>query len=64
MGKRQKNLGDRNRKKKRRNLAENYQENLRQNYYMNGGKENTKGREKRDGTKIGVDGKIPQDEES
>jgi len=64
MGKRQKNLGDRNWKKKRRNLAKNYQGSSWQNYYMDGGKEDTKGREKRDGTKTGVDGKIPWDEES
>ena len=63
-GKRQKNLGDRSWKKKRRNLVENYQENLRLNYYMDGGERNMKGKEKRDGTKIGIDGKIPQDEES
>jgi len=31
---------------------------------MDGGKENTKGRERKDGTKIGFNGKIPQDEES
>jgi len=63
-GKRQKNLGDRSWKKKRRNLVENYQENLRLNYYMDGGERNMKGKEKRDGMKIGIDGKIPQDEES
>jgi len=64
MGKRQKNLGDRSWKKKRRNLVENYQENLRLNYYMDRGERNMKGKEKRDGMKIGIDGKIPQDEES
>jgi len=63
-GKRQKNLGDRSWKKKRRNLVENYQENLRLNYYMDGGERNMKGKEKRDGMKIGINGKIPQDEES
>jgi len=31
---------------------------------MDGGKENMKERERRDGTKIGVDGKIPWDKES
>jgi len=31
---------------------------------MDGGKEDMKGRERRDRTKIGVDGKIPWDEES
>jgi len=64
MGKRQKNLGNRSWKKKRRNLAENYQGSLWQNYYMDGEKKNTKGRERRDRTKIGVDRKIPRDEES
>jgi len=62
--KRQKNLGDRSWKKKRRNLVENYQENLRLNYYMDGGGKDMKGKERRDGTKTGIDGKIPQDEES
>jgi len=63
-GKRQKNLGDRSWKKKRRNLAENYLGSLRQNYYTGGAKGNTKGRERRDGTKIEVNGKIPWDKES
>jgi len=31
---------------------------------MSEGKEDTKGREGKDGTKIGVNGKIPWDEES
>jgi len=31
---------------------------------MDRGKENTKERERKDGMKIGVDGKIPRDEES
>jgi len=31
---------------------------------MVGGEEDIKEREKRDGTKIGIDGKIPQDEET
>jgi len=64
MGKRQKNLGDRSWKKKRRNLVKNYQENLWLNYYMDGGEEDMKRKERRDGTKIGIDGKIPWDEES
>jgi len=63
MGKRQKNLGDRSWKKKRRNLAENYLGSLRQSYYTDGAKKDTQGREKRDGTKIGVNGKISWDEE-
>jgi len=64
MGKRQKNLDNRSWRKKRRNLTENYQGSLQQNYYTDGRKEDMKGRERRDGTKIRVDGKIPQDEES
>jgi len=40
-GKRQKNLGNRSWKKKRRNLVENYQENLQLNYYMDGREEDT-----------------------
>jgi len=31
---------------------------------MVGGEEDMKGKERRGGTRIGVDGKIPQDEES
>jgi len=64
MGKRQKNLGDRSWKKKRRNLVGNYQENLRLNYYMDRGEKDMKGKERRDGTRIGIDGKIPRDKES
>jgi len=63
-GKRQKNLGNRSWKKKRRNLVKNYQGNLWLNYYMNGGEKDMKGKERRDGTRIGIDGKIPRDEES
>jgi len=63
-GKRQKNLGDRSWKKKRRNLVENYQGNLRLNYYMDGEEEDMKEKERRDGTRTGTDGKIPWDEES
>jgi len=62
--KRQKNLGDRSWKKKRRNLVKNYQGNLRLNYYMDGEEEDMKGKERRDGTRTGTDGKIPRDEES
>jgi len=61
--KRPKNSGDRSRKKKKRNLARNYLGNLWQNYYMDREGKDTKGRERRDGTKIGVDGRIPWDEE-
>ena len=64
MGKRQKNLGDRSWRKKRRNLTENYQGSLQQNYCTDGEKEDMKGRERRDGTKIRVDRKIPWDKES
>jgi len=63
-GKRQKNLGNRSWKKKRRNLVENYQGNLRLNYYMDGGEKDMKGKERKDGMRIGIDGKIPRDEES
>jgi len=31
---------------------------------MGGGEKDMKKKEKRDGTRIGIDGKIPQDEES
>ena len=31
---------------------------------MDGGGKDMKGKERRDGTKIGIDGKIPRDEES
>jgi len=55
MGKRQVS-GDRSRKKKKKNLAGNYLENLWQNYYTNGEGKGMKGRERRDGTKIEVDG--------
>ena len=64
MGKRQKNLGDRSWKKKRRNLAGNYQENSWLNYYTDGGEKDMKRKEKRDGMRIGINGKIPQDKES
>jgi len=63
-GKRQKNLGDRSWRKKRRNLTKNYQGSLQQNYCTDGRKEDMKGRERRNGTKIGVNGKIPRNEES
>jgi len=64
MGKRQKNLGDRSWKKKRRNLARNYQGNLQLNYYTVGGGKDMKKKERRGGKRIGIDGKIPQDKES
>jgi len=64
MGKRKKNLGNRSWKKKRRNLARNYQGSSQLNYYTVRGKEDMKGKERRGGMRIGVDGKIPWDEES
>jgi len=64
MGKRKKNLGNRSWKKKRRNLARNYQGSSQLNYYTVKGKEDMKGKERRGGMRIGVDGKIPWDEES
>jgi len=64
MGKRQKNLGDRSWKKKRRNLAGNYQGSSQPNYYTVGGEENMKEKERRSGMRIEVDGKIPRNEES
>jgi len=64
MRKRQKNLGDRSWKKKRRNLAGNYQGSSQLNYYTVGGEKDIKGKERRGGTRIGVNGKIPRDEES
>ena len=57
MGKRQKNLGDRSWKKKRRNFAGNYQGNLWPNYYMDRGEKDMKRKERGDGTRIGIDGK-------
>ena len=64
MGKRQKNLGDRSWKKKRRNLARNYQGSSQLNYYTVRGEEDMKGKERRDGTRIEIDEKIPRNEES
>ena len=60
-GKRQKNSGDRSRKKKKKNLVRNYLGNLWQNYYMDGKGKGIKGRERRDGMKIGINGRIPWD---
>jgi len=64
MGKRLKNSGDRNRKKKRRNLVGNYLGNLQPNYSIDGDKKDMKRKGKKDRRKIGVNGKIPWDEES
>jgi len=47
-----------------RSSVRNYLGNSQQNYYMVGKEEDTKEREKRDGMKIGIDGKIPWDEET
>jgi len=54
--KRQKNSDDRSKKKKKRNLAK--------NYYTDEKGKGMKGREKRDGTKIGVNKRIPWDKKS
>ena len=64
MGKRLKNSGNRSRKKKRRNLVENYQGSLWQNYYTVRRKGNMREKGKRGGTRIGVDRKIPQNKET
>jgi len=64
MGKRQKNLDNRSWKKKRRNLAGNYQGNLQLNYYMVGGGKDIKKKERRGGMRIGINGKIPWDKKS
>ena len=64
MGKRPKNSGNRSRRKKRRNLVGNHLGSLQQNYYTNGGRKDMREKERKDGMKIGVDGKIPQDEET
>ena len=42
----------------------NYLGNSQQEYYMVGGEKGTKKKGKRDGMKIGFDGKIPQNEET
>jgi len=64
IGKRPKNSGDRSRKKKRRNLARNCPGSLQQNYHTDGGRKDMREKEKRDGTKIGVNRKIPWDEKT
>ena len=64
IGKRQKNLGDRSWKKKKRNLAESYLGSLQQGYYMDRAKGDMRERERRNGMRIRVDGKIPWDKES
>jgi len=63
MEKRPKNLGNRNRKKKRRNFVKNYLENLWPNYFMDRNKKGMRRKGKKDGKETGVNGKIPQNEE-
>ena len=64
MGKRTKKSGNRSRSKKRRSSIGGCQESTWQNSSTDRGIGSTKGKEREDGTKIGPDGKIPQDEES
>jgi len=64
MGKRPKNSSDRSRKKKKRSLVGNYLGSSWQNYYMARGRKDTRKKEKGDGTKIGINGKIPWDKET
>jgi len=64
MRKRLKNSGNKNKKKKRRNLVRNYLGNLWPKYFTNGDKKDMRRKEKRNGRKIGVDRKIPQNKES
>ena len=63
MGKRLKNSGDKNRKKKRRNFVRNYLGNLQPNYSMNRNKKGIRRKGKKDRRKTRVDRKIPQDKE-
>ena len=42
----------------------NYLENSQQNYYMVGEEKDMKGKEREDGTKTGINGKIPWDKET
>ena len=63
-GKRLKNLDDRSRKKKKRNLVMNYLRSLWQNYYMDGEEKDTKRRGRKDKMKIGVNGKISWNKET
>jgi len=64
MRKRLKNSGNKNKKKKRRNLVRNYLGNLWPKYFTNGDKKDMRRKEKRNRRKIGVDRKIPQNKES
>ena len=63
MEKRPKKLGNRNWKKKRRNSVKNYQESLQPNQYMDREEKDIKRRGRRDGKKIGIDERVPQDKE-
>jgi len=63
MGKRLKNLDDRNRKKKRKNLVGNYLGNLQPNYSIDRDKKGIRRKGKKDRRKIGVSGKIPYPKE-
>jgi len=64
MEKRLKNEDNKSKKKKKRNLVRNYLGNSQQNCCMVGEKESMKGKGKRGGTKTGVNGKIPRNEET
>jgi len=64
MGKRLKNSDDRKKKRMKKFLRESYQGSLLQKCYMDGRIGSMRGRERKDGRKIGDDGKIPQDEET
>jgi len=64
MGKRLKNSGNRNRKKKRRNLARKYLGNLQPNYFMDGDKKGMRRKGKKNRRKIGVNRKIPWNKKS
>ena len=61
MEKRLKTSGNRNQKKKKRSLVENYQGNLQPNQYMDRKEKDTKGKERGDGKKIGIGRKVSWD---
>jgi len=56
-----KELRQQKQEEKKKNLVGNYLGNLWQNYYMDGKGKGIKGRERRDGMKIGINGRIPWD---
>jgi len=64
MGKRTKKLGDKSRSKKIKTLIGDYQGSTRRNSSTDGETGSMRERERRDGTKTGPDGSIPQDEET